>query len=575
MSRCGSPLSYTHTFATPHAVSDAELDGHLATALTAARTDEALAALLTAWACARAPEVTALVEAASAIAARGRPPIIGASQRALHEAWLAVEAEGDPADVERLLATLAHGNLNQVHARIQHLATRPPDPRIAVRLEELLASPPSLAFVKGTSNFLWDAAFAELARIADPRTKSIDERLPWLAHERARSPFDAGPKRGRTETAVARVAQAIAPAPSLSPATLARCAELAALLRTRPVAPTDRGAELLSQIYAQPHDLAARTVYGDWLATIGDPRGEFIALQLARRDGDAVSTRERALLRTHQSVWLGKLGAAIEHPTFERGFVASAHVAGNVQLSALAIPEASTLERLVIATTHHDDGSLLAKPPFHGLVAVSGLGWPAVAELASAAAGCSIRTLEVRDDTALPPDPSYLDTEHFLLDALELQTGRQDQSPPSANRVLAFLRTRVVRRLRRLAIAYTIRNDAAFVRGYLDAEIGALALDTWSWLHDLAVERSPGGAPRTRIVVRYDNHPSNRGPIEPLLRQRAATWPRDLVPTAVLDLDERYAEHPDERDRILDAARGLATELIVTVTAAPPRRRSR
>jgi len=43
----------------------------------------------------------------------------------------------------------------------------------------------------------------------------------------------------------------------------------------------------------------------------------------------------------------------------------------------------------------------------------------------------------------------------------------------------------------------------------------------------------------------------------------------------VLELDERYAEHPDERGLILDAARGLAAELIVTITAASPRRRSR
>jgi uncharacterized protein (TIGR02996 family) len=43
--------------------------------------------------------------------------------------------------------------------------------------------------------------------------------------------------------------------------------------------------ELLAKIHADPTDDRARLVYADWLLERGDPRGEFIALQLgARRD---------------------------------------------------------------------------------------------------------------------------------------------------------------------------------------------------------------------------------------------------------------------------------------------------
>ena len=57
--------------------------------------------------------------------------------------------------------------------------------------------------------------------------------------------------------------------------------------------------ELLAEIYAAPDDDAPRLVYADWLQERGDPRGEFIALQLERARGKARSggrQREDALL---------------------------------------------------------------------------------------------------------------------------------------------------------------------------------------------------------------------------------------------------------------------------------------
>ena len=569
-----------------------DAETNVARAIAAARVGshaEVLASLLAAWREVRAPELATLIEAASRIAARDRAPITGRSQRALHAAWVDIDAARDPADVDRLVATLGHGNLTQANERIGRLALRPPDPRVAAGLEALIASPPSVAFVKGTSTPLWDAVCAELARIADPRTRTIHERLAWLAHDRAASPFDAGTKRARNTKAIAKVAQAIPPAPELSPALRARCDELAAVLRAVP-APADRGAELLAKIHDDPHDLATRAVYADWLTSNGDPRGEFIALQLARAETPiplpavgwrerepSISARERALHRTHQSVWTGRLGPLLEHALFERGFPARGRLAPSVTLRALAIPEAATLSHLGVNTDDEADGQLLAHRPFHGLVFVAGLGWNAFAGLAMGTASGArvytrpaIRALEISDDDALPRGFEFLETD-WPLEQLALRTGRQDSPRPADAEVLQFMRTRLVRQLKTLWVGYQARNDRAFVRGFVESEIRLLELDTWSYAFDLFVERDDAGAPRTRIAVRYDSHPSNRASTVPLLRERAATWPRELVDSLVVELDERYAKlAPDEHANILAAMAAFAGDVEVIGLSSVP-----
>lgn len=83
---------------------------------------------------------------------------------------------------------------------------------------------------------------------------------------------------------------------------------------------------LLSAVYADPRSDAPRAVLADVLSGQGDPRGEFITLQLghARGEGTVASRkRERELLTEHQTSWVGPIAPLIEstHVTFERGFV--------------------------------------------------------------------------------------------------------------------------------------------------------------------------------------------------------------------------------------------------------------
>src|SRR5262249_33559798 len=65
-----------------------------------------------------------------------------------------------------------------------------------------------------------------------------------------------------------------------------------------------------------PHDLAGWCAYADYLAEQGDPRGEFMQVQLAleneslvKTERDALKKREAKLLKQHERDWLGPLAA--------------------------------------------------------------------------------------------------------------------------------------------------------------------------------------------------------------------------------------------------------------------------
>jgi uncharacterized protein (TIGR02996 family) len=75
---------------------------------------------------------------------------------------------------------------------------------------------------------------------------------------------------------------------------------------------------------APPADLAAREVLADCLQQLGDPRGEFITLQLAELRGTATIDgvkRADALLKQHKKAWLGGLAGVTYRARFRGGFL--------------------------------------------------------------------------------------------------------------------------------------------------------------------------------------------------------------------------------------------------------------
>ena len=136
--------------------------------------------------------------------------------------------------------------------------------------------------------------------------------------------------------------------------------------------PTER--ELLAAIIEHPDDDAPRAVYADWLTERGDPRGELITLQLAKRPTAAQRARVEALLAAHKKTWVGRFtGQKIEHgstdklwnktnPTkweFARGFVDWCSMKSvDFARNAPALLEAEPLRRAHV--TDRDVDALLA-----------------------------------------------------------------------------------------------------------------------------------------------------------------------------------------------------------------------
>lgn len=116
--------------------------------------------------------------------------------------------------------------------------------------------------------------------------------------------------------------------------------------------------KLLEAVHAAPEDLERRLVYADALQEAGDPRGEFITLQCTRTNGK-VSSKEKALLRNHGAVWLGKHEKAFERAglEFKRGFLATARLKW---IHALVGPEWATIEALEVVDSYGGEADAAA-----------------------------------------------------------------------------------------------------------------------------------------------------------------------------------------------------------------------
>jgi uncharacterized protein (TIGR02996 family) len=107
--------------------------------------------------------------------------------------------------------------------------------------------------------------------------------------------------------------------------------------------------ELFQRVYEAPGDDAPRLVLADALQQDGDPRGEFIALQL----GSSSRARKRAdkLLERHRADFLGPLRSVVVVGTdeWERGFPVAC--IARLDGSLAACPAFATVKRLGLTLT--------------------------------------------------------------------------------------------------------------------------------------------------------------------------------------------------------------------------------
>ncbi len=300
-----------------------ELDEALRRALSALNAGNAalaLSPLLDAWRERPTEALDSLVADVSALAARGRSLDGG---KGLHAAWLALERQGDPADMPLLLERMPGPGAEMMRARVSAIVARPADPRIESWMVAWLCEP-TLTGTGGRT-----VAFDLLDALARARSPATMHRLAQLSPETMQSLRRTGAMTVERFAAVAAQVAASRPSPALTQeqAELVRALSAAAAALRPPSTATAES--LLSAVAAEPQTDSARWVYSDWLLERGDERGEFIALQLHRAaHGGAPSQRERELSRRFSDHWLAPLMPVLvkKHVAFERGFLSSCGV---------------------------------------------------------------------------------------------------------------------------------------------------------------------------------------------------------------------------------------------------------
>lgn len=232
---------------------------------------------------------------------------------ALHRAWLeAVKSKPESltwalsaltTQLPKLVDGKEHPFGDQSEAlveRVNALRTVPVDPRISTALVALAElSPPVTGFLDITM-----AMVDVMALHADDSTlDSIPKRF-----------VDAAELKKRT-----------------FPKKVALAAADAVFRAPRKTAPANTK-EAWNAVYAAPNDDAPREVLADLLLEQGDPRGEFISIQLREARGQATPAeveRARALVKQHGKQWLGSLRPAVSKAEFRRGFLWSIELAGS------------------------------------------------------------------------------------------------------------------------------------------------------------------------------------------------------------------------------------------------------
>jgi len=292
----------------------------LARALKAKTDEERLEHLLEAWRDCRHPRLADLVDRVAEPLVKAAGPVKAKSVPARTEECIKLAASKDPVALGRVLITEWPGTWQPALPLLQAVCKAPDDPRVAAHFAKQIDV---TRYDTWTSSNYWHPLFARLRALKDVR------QLPLLKAqlERAKGEYYARDMRPAEEGIVKLYAALEVPKLSAADekalSTLeAPFAGAKASARTN----SKSGDELLAAVYANPGDHSLRLVYGDWLVSQNDPRGELISLQAAPLT-DKSRTRIRTLIKKHWQQWLGPVRDWLrEPPGFTLGFPSSASV---------------------------------------------------------------------------------------------------------------------------------------------------------------------------------------------------------------------------------------------------------
>jgi len=238
-----------------------------------------------------------------------------------HATWLRVAVQLRAIDVDWLLETLLTNRGEYSIERIMRLESWPVDPRISNGLLRLAGHKQMTS--RGARN-TWRIAFRIISKRIHPGLATTLQ--PMLALE-PQTEFERVLLR-RLRVIEVKLQQLETPSSSTTEnAVLMKLSERVGVAQHRAAEKT--ADDLFREVWATPLDDGPRVVFADWLQERDDARGEFIALQLARRPDDLKArARERALLSKHHREWAAPFDAVLSYPQslFERGFLALAAV---------------------------------------------------------------------------------------------------------------------------------------------------------------------------------------------------------------------------------------------------------
>lgn len=277
----------------------------------------ALEGLLVAW---RKKRVVRIAELIDRVSERlPSDPIKAKTAKQRHAAWLDTSQTLDHASLGRLLATPFPGRWQDAVPIVTRLGEFRDDPRIAVALASFVAAEPYATMLHAGP--LFRIATEIIARHREARAKAtLEEHL-----QRTHSFYWQYREEQLVRSAVARMSET--PPDVLDSKEEAALASVEAFFAAEIKADASAGkteADFMAAIYAAPNEDMPRAVYADWLTEHGDPRGEFIALQLAPNPTVKSKKREAALLKKYGATWAGDFDRLFAQPgrRFRRGFLA-------------------------------------------------------------------------------------------------------------------------------------------------------------------------------------------------------------------------------------------------------------
>lgn len=308
-----------------------------------------------------------------------------------------------------------------------------------------------------------------------------------------------------------------------------------------------RAAALLAAVQAQPEAEDRRAVYADYLSEVGDPRGEFIALQLANAERPRMSPRESQLLRRHLREWIAPLeGLLEERPVFRRGFISRCRTKRGADLEPL-------VGHAIWATVEHletDEPRLITHPSMTSLRSL-GVSFSTLRRLCEAGRRLPRIEAAVVRLSGCPPQLHAVVTGSDLLPSLRELTlihktigGSQDWSWLSGTRWLAEVRAMtIVSDLERHGAA-TLRPWAALLTAPSKLEQVTVSIGMKHFVYEL--RRADRGVELSitlsaslieRALLAQDRHYFTNGLVQacqgidqPIVRLSVAvpdSWPHD------------------------------------------------